>query len=139
MVGFPGETEDVFDELYNFIKEAEFDHLGVFVFSSEEGVRAARLKNRVEIKVAKSRRDKLMSLQAKISEKKNKEMRGKIVPVLIEGFHPETELLLVGRTPGMAPDIDGQVIINRGYGIIGEIVPVHILESYTYDLLGEIL
>ncbi len=139
MVGFPGETDEIFDELHDFLREAGFDHLGVFVFSPEDGIRATRLKDQVEVRVAKERRDELMRLQAGISKKRNKEMVGKTVPVLIEGFHPETELLLVGRSPGMAPEIDGQVIINKGYAVRGEIVPVHITGSYTYDLLGEII
>lgn len=140
MVGFPGETRDNFNEVYDFIKEVEFDHLGVFIFSPENGTLAARLKNnQVKEEVARARKDKLMYLQAEISEKKNKEMVGETVPVLIEGFHAETQLLLAGRTPGMAPDIDGQVIINKGYGIIGEIMPVRISEAYAYDLVGEIV
>ena len=139
MVGFPGETEEAFDELLDFIKEVEWDHLGVFLFSPEKGISAARLKDRVDMEVARERRDELMYLQAEISEKKNSELLGKTIPVLIEGFHPETDLLLRGRTFGMAPDIDGQVIINKGYGIIGEIMPVHISDVHVYDLVGEIL
>ena len=139
MVGFPGETGEIFSELCDFIKDTEWDHLGVFVFSPEEGTSAARLKDQMNMKVAKERRDELLSLQAEISRKKNREMVGKTVPVLVEGFHPETEFLLVGRTPGMAPDIDGQVIINKGHGIIGEIMRVRISDSYVYDLMGEIL
>ncbi len=139
LVGFPGETDQAFQELYDFVKDVEFDHLGVFVFSPENGTQAARLKPQIEKKVANERRDAIMSLQAKISDKKNKEMIGKVIPVLIEGTHPETDLLLVGRSNGMAPEIDGQVIINKGDGIIGKIMPVLITDAYTYDLIGEIL
>ena len=139
MVGFPGETENIFEELYHFVKDVEFDHLGVFVFSPEQGTHAAKLMPKVKRKIAEKRKAELMSLQAKISKKKNKELIGKTIPVLIEGTYPETKLLLVGRTQGMAPDIDGQVIINKGYGILGEIMPVRITDAFTYDLVGEIL
>ena len=139
MVGFPEETEEAFGELLGFVKEVEWDYLGVFLFSPEKGTGAARLKDRMDMEMARERRDELMSVQAEISEKKNREMLGKIVPVLVEGFHPETDLLLRGRTSGMAPDIDGQVIINKGYGIIGEIMPVRISDAHVYDLVGEIL
>jgi len=139
MVGFPGETEKIFQELCDFIKNVEFDHLGVFVFSTELGVKATRLKPQIKKEVAEERRDVIMSIQADISEKKNKEMIGKTIPVLIEGTHPETEVLLVGRSSWMAPEIDGQVIINKGYGIVGEIMPVRITDAHVYDLIGEIL
>ena len=139
LVGFPGETDRAFQELYDFVKDVEFDHLGVFVFSPEKGTTAAKMSSQIEKSVANQRRDALMQLQAKISERKNKEMIGKVIPVLIEGTHPETELLLVGRSSGMAPEIDGQVIINKGYGIIGKIMPVLITDAHTYDLVGEIL
>ncbi len=139
IVGFPGETDNIFQELCDFIKEIEFDYLGVFVFSPEKGTPAARFKNQVEKKLAEERRDFLLCLQGDISEKKNKKIVGNIIPVLIEGKHPETDLLLVGRSFAMAPDIDGQVIINKGYGIIGKIMPVYITEAYAYHLVGEIL
>lgn len=139
MVGFPKETEERFKELYEFVKEVEFDHLGVFVFSPEKGTKAYRLKPKVEKKEAEMRRDEIMKLQADISERKNKEMIGKKVSVIIEGAHPETDLLLVGRTQWMAPEIDSQVIINKGLGDIGEIVSVKITEAYPYDLIGEIV
>jgi ribosomal protein S12 methylthiotransferase len=138
MVGFPGETDEIFDELYGFVKAAEFDHLGGFIYSPEEGTSAARLETVVEERVAKERLDAIMSLQAEISERKNQEMVGHIVSVLVEGVSPETHLLLKGRTATMAPDVDGQVLINKGEGVIGEIVPVRIEEAYAYDLVGHI-
>jgi len=80
-----------------------------------------------------------MSLQAGISEEMNKQMLNQTVPVLIEGLSPETDLLLEGRTATMAPEVDGRVLINKGDGAEGEIVPVLIKEAYPYDLLGEIV
>ena len=138
MVGFPGETDEIFDELYGFVKAAEFDHLGGFIYSPEEGTPAARLEPVVEEGVAKERLDAIMGLQAEISERKNQEMVGHIVSVLVEGVSPETPLLLRGRTATMAPDVDGQVLINKGEGVIGEIVPVRIEEALIYDLVGQI-
>ncbi|NNG08108.1 MAG: 30S ribosomal protein S12 methylthiotransferase RimO [Desulfobacteraceae bacterium] len=139
MVGFPGETDEIFDELYGFVRAAEFDHLGGFIYSPEEGTSAPRLEPVVEERVAKERLDAIMGLQAQISERKNREMVGHIVSVLVEGVSPETHLLLKGRTATMAPDVDGQVLINKGEGVIGEIVPVRIEEAHTYDLVGPIL
>jgi ribosomal protein S12 methylthiotransferase len=138
MVGFPGETDKMFDELYNFIKTAEFDHLGAFIFSPEQGTPAARLEPIVEERVAKERLEAIMHLQAEISRKKSQGMVGHRVSVLVEGVSPETDLLLKGRTATMAPEVDGQVLINKGEGVIGEMAPVHITESHTYDLVGEI-
>jgi len=139
MVGFPGETEAMFEELYDFVGEARFDHLGVFIFSAEEGSAAARLRATVEPEVARMRLDRIMTLQAEISKETNQQMVGLIQPVLIEGVSPETDLLLTGRTATMAPDVDGQVLINKGEGVAGEIIPVLIKEAYAYDLVGEIV
>ena len=139
MVGFPGETDKIFDELYGFVKAAEFDHLGAFIFSPEEGTAAARIENFVEQRVAEERLEAIMRLQAEISRRKNQGMVGQRVSVLVEGASPETDLLLKGRTATMAPDVDGQVLINRGEAVIGEIAPVRITEAHTYDLVGEIV
>ncbi|MGD2126160.1 MAG: 30S ribosomal protein S12 methylthiotransferase RimO [Desulfobacteraceae bacterium] len=139
MVGFPGETDKSFRELCDFVTAASFDHLGVFVFSPERGTSAARFENRVERKVAEERLDSIMRLQAEISERKRQKMVGQIVPVLVEGQSPETDLLLTGRTAGMAPDVDGRVLINKGQAMLGDIVPVMIRQAYAYDVIGEIL
>jgi len=139
MVGFPGETDDLFKELYNFVKMASFDHLGTFIFSPEKGTPAARFKGAVERRVAEERLDAIMRLQAEISKRKNQQMVGKVVPVLIEGVSGETDLLLEGRTARMAPDADGRVLINRGQGVVGDITPVLIKEAHAYDLVGEII
>jgi ribosomal protein S12 methylthiotransferase len=139
MVGFPGETEKSFRELHDFVKWAAFDHLGVFVFSPEEGTKAGRLDGAVERKVAEERREILMRVQATISTKKNQALVGGILPVLIEGRSEETELLLTGRTARMAPDVDGRVLINEGHGVTGRVARVLIKEAYAYDLVGEIV
>lgn len=139
MVGFPGETEGMFEELYGFVEETRFDHLGVFIFSREQGTAAARLRPTVEPDTARMRLDKIMTLQAEIAKEKNQQMVGWVQPVLIEGVSPETDLLLTGRTATMAPDVDGQVLINKGKGVSGEIMPVLINEAHAYDLVGEIV
>jgi ribosomal protein S12 methylthiotransferase len=139
MVGFPGETTDIFQELYDFVEEAEIERLSAFIFSPEKGTQAARLTGVPKRNIAKKRLDAIMLLQAKIAKKRNREFIGKSVPVLIEGFSEETDLLLKGRISTMAPEVDGQVLINRGHGIVGDIVPVRIKDAYSYDLIGEII
>jgi len=139
ITGFPGESREMFEELLDFIEWARFDHLGVFVFSPEKGTRAARIGTEVERAEAESRRDEIMRLQSTISENINLKLLGTTVPVLIEGPSPETDLLLKGRTVKMAPEVDGQVLINKGTGITGEIMNVLISEAYPYDLIGEII
>jgi len=138
MVGFPGETEDAFRELYDFVETAEFDHLGTFIYSPERGTPAARLKGIPDPLVSEERLNAIMTLQKDISDKKNQKLIGRTLPVLIEGVSPETELLLTGRTAWMAPDVDGQVLINEGNGTVGEIMQVLIHETHPYDLVGEI-
>ncbi|MEA3360950.1 MAG: 30S ribosomal protein S12 methylthiotransferase RimO [Thermodesulfobacteriota bacterium] len=138
MVGFPGETEKKFQDLCNFIREAQFDRLGVFTFNPEKGSRACRLKNRVPLEVAEKRAKEIMEIQADISRARNKKLIGETLKVLVEGLHPETDLLLAGRTNTMAPEVDGQVIINEGVAEVGQIVPVKIHKAHTYDLVGSI-
>ena len=138
MVGFPGETQKAFNELRRFVKDAQFDHLGVFAFSPERGTAAYRLGQTVEAKKAQDRLDEIMKLQRDISTKKNLTMVGKTVVALLEGASPETDLLLSARTAAMAPEVDGRILINKGGGEIGEMVSVLITESHPYDLVGEI-
>ena len=139
MVGFPGETEQAFRELRDFVKEVEFDRLGVFIFSPEKGTPAARLSPTVTRKEARRRLRTLMTLQATISKKINRRALGQVLPVLVEGPSAETDLLLTGRTATMAPEVDGQVLINSGQGVAGEITRVRITEAHAYDLVGEIV
>ena len=139
MVGFPGETDRAFEEMYNFVKDTEFDHLGIFIYSPELGTPAARIKGIPDKRVSEERRDVIMKLQADISLEKNRKMINRVVPVLIEGVSPETDLLLCGRVIGMAPDVDSQVLINKGEGIPGKIQKVLITEAHPYDLVGEII
>src|SRR5437870_7872053 len=112
ITGYPGETEKDFKELIAFVRNVEFDRVGVFTYSDEEGTPAHDLPNKVEPRIAKRRRDQLMKEQAKISRQKNKARIGETIRVLFEGESNETELLWQGRTEAQAPDIDGCVLIN---------------------------
>ena len=141
--GFPGETEDDFKELMSFIKNVEFDRVGVFTYSDEEGTPAFALAEKVPHRIAARRRNALMKEQAKISRRKNKARVGEVVPVLFEGESKESELLWQGRMETQAPDIDGCVLINDvPDGMVpaaGEIVSVEITEGHEYDLIGRIV
>lgn len=139
MVGFPGETEEMFDELYSFLKRAELDYVGAFAFSPEKGAHAVRLQPKVDHRTAEKRLARVMTLQSDISKRLNARKVGQLFPVLIEGPSPETDLLLAGRTRDMAPDVDTCVLINEGEGLVGEIMPVLITEAHAYDLVGKIV
>jgi len=143
ITGFPGETDTDFEELRAFVKNVEFDRVGVFTYSDEEGTPAYDLPNKVEPKIAKQRRVRLMKEQAKISRHKNKVRVGETVRVLFEGESKESELLWQGRMETQAPDIDGCVLINDApEGFIpkaGEIIDVLITEGQEYDLVGRIV
>ncbi|MCD6306210.1 MAG: 30S ribosomal protein S12 methylthiotransferase RimO [Deltaproteobacteria bacterium] len=138
MVGFPGETEEMFGQLCSFVGRADLDHVGVFAFSPEKGAPAARFPSKVDPAMAQKRLTRLMGIQARVSKRLNAGKVGQVLPALIEGPSPETDLLLIGRTAGMAPDVDSRVLINDGEGIAGRIMPVHITEAHTYDLVGRI-
>ncbi|MGC8735781.1 MAG: 30S ribosomal protein S12 methylthiotransferase RimO [Dissulfurimicrobium sp.] len=139
MTGFPGESEEDFEILMDFIKRWQFDQLGAFVYSDEEESASYRLTDKVSPKVARERRKKIMSAQARISKAKNAARVGDIEEVLVEGISSETDLLLVGRTRFQAPDVDGIVYINDGRASPGDIVKIQITDSHVYDLVGRIL
>jgi ribosomal protein S12 methylthiotransferase len=142
ITGFPGETEDDFEELLGFVKNVEFDRVGVFTYSDEEGTPAFALADKVPGRTAARRRTALMKQQARISRRKNKERIGQVVRVLFEGEAKESELLWQGRMETQAPDIDGCVLINDvPDGVLpepGNFVNVEITEAHEYDLIGRI-
>ncbi len=143
ITGFPGETDEDFEELMQFVKNCRFDNLGVFTYSDEEGTPAFDLPNKVDPKVAKQRRDKVMKLQAKISKQLNRAKIGKTFPVLFEGLSQESDLLFQGRLEGQTQEIDGYILINdipeNLEPQIGAIYNVKITEAHEYDLVGEIV
>ncbi len=136
IVGFPGETEKHFDHLLQFVQRHEFDHVGVFTFSPEEGTPAYNLPDRLPPDIMEARRDAIMTVQQPISHKKNHAEVGKVVDVLIEQENPETGEL-VGRSPRFAPEVDGLVYV-QGEASLGAIVPVSITDADVYDLYGQI-
>lgn len=139
IVGFPGETEEEFQELLRLVQEAGFEHVGVFQYAAEEGTIASRLPNQLPVKIKRQRQKKILKVQQAISLALNRARVGKILPVLVEGLSDETELLLKGRTIFQAPDIDGQVYIAGGQAEIGQMASVKITEAHPYDLVGEIV
>jgi ribosomal protein S12 methylthiotransferase len=141
IVGFPAEGEEEFRELCEFVREIEFDNLGVFTYSLEPGSSAERLGDSVAAEEKERRRDLLLALQQPIARRKSRSLRGRLVEALIEGPCPETEHLLEGRLRSQAPEIDGRLLINDTGGRSvrpGEIVSVRITETYEYDLVGRI-
>ena len=143
ITGFPGETEGDFEELLQFVKNVEFDRVGVFTYSDEEGTPAYDLPNKVDPKIARRRRARLMKEQSRISRKRNKAKIGQQVRVIFEGESNESELLWQGRMETQAPDIDGCVLINdapEGFTPSpGDIVNVIITEAQQYDLVARIV
>lgn len=144
IVGFPGETQEDFNELYDFVKESRFDRVGVFTYSKEKGTPAFDFKNQVEEETKQERREKLMLLQQKISLKKNKEFIGKELTMLIE--HIENldpgRKRIVGRSFRDAPEIDGQLYINlkskEKAPLPGDFVKVKAVDCDEYDLVCEL-
>lgn len=139
IVGFPGETEEQFRELYDFLKEYKLDRVGVFTYSQEEQTDAALLPNQIDNKVKKARFRELMTLQKRISRENNDKKVGSIFRVLVESVGDDG--ILWGRTYGDAPEIDGGIYIkNSGANIKpGDFVEVLVTGSHDYDLVGEVL
>jgi ribosomal protein S12 methylthiotransferase len=136
IVGFPGETDEHFEHLLQFVQRHEFDHVGVFTFSPEEGTPAFNLPNQLSQSVMDARRDAVMTVQQLISRKKNQTEVGKVVDVLIEQEDPETGEL-VGRSARFSPEVDGLVYV-QGEARLGSLVPVTITHADVYDLYGRV-
>lgn len=139
LVGFPGETEDDFQVLLDGIERLKFNHVGVFAFSREEGTTAFDLPSELTEETILDRQKDAYALQEDIIEEINSDYIGKVIEVLVEGEHEETELLIVGRHEGQAPDIDGKVIINdlNGHSINkGDLVNIKVSEVLGFDLVG---
>lgn len=141
IVGFPGETEEQFAELMDFVKTYPLDNVGIFKFSREPGSAAYDLPDQIAEDVKEKRWNALMQLQQKQVKKLNKRFIGKTIDVMIEGYHPETKVLMLGRHRGQCPDIDGQVIINDGRKVtgFGQVFKVKITDCSDYDLVGHVV
>ncbi|MBZ4332539.1 30S ribosomal protein S12 methylthiotransferase RimO [Corallococcus interemptor] len=139
IVGLPGETEEDFELLKEFVKEQRFQRLGVFQYSDEENTAAFDLPNKVPAKTIERRWREVMAIQKRINREQNKKLVGQKLTVLVEGPSEESEHLLVGRHEGQAPEIDGQVYINDGLAYPGEFVTVEVTEAHDYDLIARVV
>jgi ribosomal protein S12 methylthiotransferase len=139
IVGFPGEREEHFRHLIDFVKAAQFDHLGGFVYSPEDGTPGAELTGRVPKGKARRRYEELLAVQEPISLARRRALVGRTLKVLVEGVCEETEHLLQARHHGMAPGIDGRVLINDGFAPAGTLADVVISEAYADDLVAHIV
>ncbi len=137
IVGHPGETDDDFAELVAFVEWAEVDHVGVFLYSPEDGTRSAEMRELVEPSVAEARRDELMRVQGPISRERLQLRIGTELDVLVEGVSDESELLLQGRWWGQAPEVDGSVYLANGTARAGEIRRVLVTDAADYDLMAD--
>ncbi|MDN5294211.1 MAG: ribosomal protein methylthiotransferase [Eubacteriales bacterium] len=139
IVGFPGETEEQFRELMDFVAAVEFDRLGVFTYSQEENTPAAAMTPQVPEEVKEERYHRLMSLQQEISRRKNRAKVGKELEVMIDGPAEGEEGLFAGRTRGDAPEVDGLVLVRGENLAPGDLVQVRVTHAFEYDLMGELL
>jgi ribosomal protein S12 methylthiotransferase len=141
MVGFPGETDEQFEELVEFIQKYPLDNIGIFKYSREEESHSATLQGHVSEEVKQKRFERLVKTQAKIVKKRNAAFIGKRLNVIVEGYHPETQLLMRGRFYGQCPEIDGQVIINDATHVtaFGTFYEVEITDVAGYDLIGKVI
>ncbi len=143
IVGFPGETEKDFAELCDFVRETQFDWMGTFSYSDQEGASAYPLEKKIPPIEFERRRKHLMEIQRQISKKKKKQLVGRKLDLLLEGVSGETDLLLEGRTPMHAPEIDGKVFVNDFPPELtprpGEFYRCEITEAHDYDLVARIL
>jgi ribosomal protein S12 methylthiotransferase len=143
VVGFPGETDEDFEELMQFVRDVEFDRVGVFTYSDEEGTHGYDLDGKVPARTMRSRRARLMREQAKISKRKNRALIGKRFRALLEGASQETDLLLQARLESQAPEVDGHILINDasdGFAAKpGDFINIEITEAHEYDLVAKVL
>ena len=143
IAGYPGESDAEFQELYDWVQEVEFDRVGVFTYSPEEGTLAGAMEDQVEEHVKHERRDALMALQQDISLKKNQQWIGTTTQVIVDGVSEEHELVFEGRHYGQAPDIDGVVYLSFDMGgdlpTPGDLIEVQIQEASAYDLTGVVI
>ena len=139
ITGFPGETEEEFERMKDFVEQMRFDRLGVFTYSPEEGTKAADMEGQIDEECKEARRDAVMELQQQISAEKAASMVGKKMSVLIEGYLYEEDIY-VGRTYMDAPKVDGNVFVRSEEEMIsGDIVPVRITGASEYDLMGDVI
>ncbi|MDU0201285.1 MULTISPECIES: 30S ribosomal protein S12 methylthiotransferase RimO [Paenibacillus] len=138
IVGFPGETEEDFENLKQFVRDVQFDRLGVFAYSKEDDTPAARLPNQVPDDVKEYRANAIMEIQREISNIRGGRRIGQEIDVLIERYDGRSDVY-IGRSQFDAPEIDGEVFVSNGKLTIGELAKVRITHSYEFDLSGEVI
>ena len=152
IVGYPGETEQEFEELMDFVRETQFDRMGAFIYSQEEGSQAAKFPAQIPEDVKKERLERLMSVQQEVALQVNARLLGQTVAVLIDELPPDEKDVCLGRTQADAPEVDGQVYVkgtvperglspkveNGKWIRPGDFVKVRITDTLEYDLVGEI-
>jgi ribosomal protein S12 methylthiotransferase len=141
MVGFPGETQEQFEELINFVQNTPLDNIGIFKYSREPGSYSYDLPDQIPEEVKEERYHRLMKIQNKVVNKRNAALIGKTFSVIVEGYHPESKMLMRGRYYGQCPEIDGIVIINDGRKVkaFGQRYQVKITAVADYDLIGSVV
>ncbi len=138
MVGFPGETDNDFENLLNFVAEFQFDHLGVFQYQDEEGTPACKLTKKIPKKTKKDRYHHIMRLQSRIAKEKNRTRLGTVVTVLVEGKASHKKYLLQGRAEFQGPEVDGVIFINENMPV-GSLHKVQLQKVLSYDLVGTLV
>jgi ribosomal protein S12 methylthiotransferase len=141
MVGFPGETEEQFAEMVQFIQDYPLDNIGIFKYSKEEESSSAKMADHVSEEIKQARFEKLAATQMAVVRKRNRTYIGKRLTVMVEGYHPDSPYLMRGRFYGQCPEIDGQVIINDGRKVeaFGQLYEVEITDVADYDLIGPVV
>lgn len=138
IVGFPGETDDDFKELKDFVEKQRFENAGVFQYSQEEGTVAGSMPNQIPDEIKENRYHELMALQAEISEELHQEMEGKELTVVIEGFDEENPQLAIARSYREAPEIDGNIFVENAADLqVGQFVKVRVVQGFTYEMVAE--
>ncbi len=138
IVGHPGETQAEFEELLSFVREVEFDHVGVFQYSDEETCTSSQLPAKVDEQTSAARAEELLALQRGISHRKNEARVGQRLTILVEGSSEESELVMVGRHAGQAPEVDGVVYLSHGPVQPGTMCTAQVVSATEYDLLAEV-
>jgi ribosomal protein S12 methylthiotransferase len=139
ITGFPGETEEQFEDVCDFIREMKFDRLGVFTYSCEEGTAAARMDGQIDEEVMKDRQDALMTIQQEISSERGQSLIGSTLEVFIEGYMSQ-ENAYVGRTYADIPNVDGMIFIQTSETLnSGDFVKVLVTAAMEYDLIGQLV
>ncbi len=138
IVGFPGETEEHFAALKEFMAEQKFDRVGIFTYSREDGTAAATLPGQVPEEVKEERYHQLMALQCQISEELNRNLEGQVLDILVESIDEQTPGTIAGRSYREAPDVDGKVFVENAAGVkVGQFIKAKVAQGFTYDVVAE--